>query len=176
MTFYGGVQSSTRKNWLNIGGDLGIVRWVNEQKKPPKIVVANPDRGVGNDPELFFFFFFLKLGSLSQPRLNIFTVGNIYESNDLPRPRRSVLSECFLLVIAITLCLLHSTKLVPLSHVITSLDISSFSSWFSFDISLRHLTFYICSQSNFMGHFHMTFIRLHGILCLMPARCIDDYQ
>ena len=42
---------------------------------------AYPDRGAGNDPELFFFF----LGgggegwggSLSQPRLNIFTVGNM---------------------------------------------------------------------------------------------------
>ena len=34
MKFYGRVLSSTRKNWfLNFGGDLGIVRWVNEQKK-----------------------------------------------------------------------------------------------------------------------------------------------
>ena len=24
----------TLKNWLNIGGDLGILRWVNEQKTP----------------------------------------------------------------------------------------------------------------------------------------------
>ena len=38
-------------------------------------MVAYPDRGAGNDPELFFFF--LRGGSLSQPRLNIFTVGNI---------------------------------------------------------------------------------------------------
>ena len=57
MTFYGRVLSSTRKNWLNFGGDLGIVRWVNEQKNT-FIVVAYPDRGAGNDPELFFFFFF----------------------------------------------------------------------------------------------------------------------
>ena len=34
MKFYGRVLSSTRKNWLNYGGDLGIVRWVNEQKIP----------------------------------------------------------------------------------------------------------------------------------------------
>ena len=42
-------------------------------------MVAYPDRGAGNDPEpFFFFFFFLRgLGSLSQPRLNIFTVGNM---------------------------------------------------------------------------------------------------
>ena len=58
MKFYGRVLSSTRKNWLNFGGDLGIVRWVNEQKNTV-IVVAYPDRGAGNDPELFFFFFFL---------------------------------------------------------------------------------------------------------------------
>ena len=59
MTFYGGVQSSTRKNWLKFGGDLGSVRWVNEQTNTV-IVVAYPDSGAGNDPEprTFFFFFF----------------------------------------------------------------------------------------------------------------------
>ena len=45
------------------------------------IMVAYPDRGAGNDPELFLFFFFFFFrgvgGSLSQPRLNIFTVGNM---------------------------------------------------------------------------------------------------
>ena len=79
MKFYGRVQSSTRKNWLNFAGDLGIIRWVNEQKNTV-IVVAypDPDRGAGNDPEPFFFFFFCRgVGSLSQPRLNIFTVGNM---------------------------------------------------------------------------------------------------
>ena len=47
-------------------------------------MVAYPDRGAGNDPEPFFFFFLIILwwggwlwGSLSQPRLNIFTVGNM---------------------------------------------------------------------------------------------------
>ena len=45
-------------------------------------MVAYPDRGEGNDPELFFFFFFFffffrGVGSLSQPRLNIFAVDNI---------------------------------------------------------------------------------------------------
>ena len=74
MKFDGGVQSSTRKNWLNFGGDLGIVRWVNEQNNTV-IVVAYPDRGEGNDPEPFYFF--RGVGSLSQPRLNIFTVGNM---------------------------------------------------------------------------------------------------
>ena len=80
MKFYGRVLSSTRKNWLNCGGDLGIVRWVNEQKNTV-IVVAYPDRGAGNDPETFFFFFGGGggggEGSLSQPRLNIFTMGNM---------------------------------------------------------------------------------------------------
>ena len=93
MKFYGRVLSSTSKNWLNFGGDLGIVRWVNEQKNTV-IVVAYPDRGEGNDPEPFFFFFFRGVGSFSQPRLNIFTVDNMV-SNDLPQPRRSALSECF---------------------------------------------------------------------------------
>ena len=41
-------------------------------------MVAYPDRGEGNDPEPFFFFFFFRgVGSLSQPRINIFTVGNM---------------------------------------------------------------------------------------------------
>ena len=82
MKFYGGIQSSTRKNWLNFGGDLGIVRWVNEQKNTI-LVVAYPDRGAGQNFFLFiffiFYFFFWGGGSLSQPRLNILTVGNIWE-------------------------------------------------------------------------------------------------
>ena len=57
MKFYGGVLGNTMKNWLNFGGDLGILRWVNEQKNTI-IVVAYPDRGAGNDPNFFFFFFF----------------------------------------------------------------------------------------------------------------------
>ena len=45
-------------------------------------MVAYPDRGEGNDPEPFFFFFFFfcffrGVGSLSQPRLNIFTVDSM---------------------------------------------------------------------------------------------------
>ena len=61
--FMDGSCSSTSKNWLNFGGDLGIVRWVNEQKNTV-IVVAYPDRGEGNDPEPFYFFilFFYFLG------------------------------------------------------------------------------------------------------------------
>ena len=53
MKFYGGVQSSTKKNCVNFGGDLGIIRWVNEQKQNTIILVAYPDRGAGNDPEPF---------------------------------------------------------------------------------------------------------------------------
>ena len=45
-------------------------------KKNTIIVVAYPDRGAGNDPEPFFFLF-RGVGSLSQPKLNIFTVGNM---------------------------------------------------------------------------------------------------
>ena len=48
------------------------------------IVVAHPYRGAGNDPKLFFIFVYLRWGgvgggrgSLSPPRLNIFTVGNM---------------------------------------------------------------------------------------------------
>ena len=95
MKFYGGVQSSTRKNWLNFGGDLGIVRWVNEQKNTI-IVIAYPDCGVGNDPELFFFFFLGGGGGVVfHNQGSTFLQWAIYESNDLPRPRRSALSECF---------------------------------------------------------------------------------
>ena len=47
-------------------------------EKNTVIVVAYPDRGEGNDPKPFFFFFFFRgVGSLSQPRLNIFTVDNM---------------------------------------------------------------------------------------------------
>ena len=63
-------------------------------KKNIIIVVAYLDRGAGNDPKLFYFYFGGGGGSLSPPRLNIFYSGQ-YESNDLPRPRRSALSECF---------------------------------------------------------------------------------
>ena len=35
MKFYGGVQGDTMENWLNSGGDLGLLRGVNEQKKTP---------------------------------------------------------------------------------------------------------------------------------------------
>ena len=83
MKFYGGVLGSAMKNWLNFGGDLGILRWVNEQKNTI-IVVAYPDRGACNDPKPFFFFLFNFIlfifsggVSLSSPRLNIFTVGNM---------------------------------------------------------------------------------------------------
>ena len=40
-------------------------------------MVAYQDRGAGNDPKFYFIFLFLEGGSLSPPRLNIFTVGNI---------------------------------------------------------------------------------------------------
>ena len=46
------------------------------------IVVAYPDRGAGNDPNLFFWGEGEE-GSLSPPRLNIFTVGNMGVMNCL---------------------------------------------------------------------------------------------
>ena len=84
MKFYGGVLGSTLKNWLNFGGDLGILRWENEQKNTT-IEVAYPDHGAGNDPKLYFYFylflflyFYLFLGgSLSPPKLNTFSLGNM---------------------------------------------------------------------------------------------------
>ena len=106
MKFYGRVLSSTSKNWLNFGGDLGIVRWVNEQKYTV-IVVAYPDRGEGNDPEpFFFFFFFLRgVGSLSQPRLNIFTVDNMGVMICLGQGGlRSLSASSFVVVVHYFLC------------------------------------------------------------------------
>ena len=32
MKFFVEVLGGTMKNWLNFGGDLGLLRWVNEQK------------------------------------------------------------------------------------------------------------------------------------------------
>ena len=52
--FSGRVLRSTVKNWLNFGGDLGIVRWENEQQGMI-IVVAYPDCGLGNDLNLYLF-------------------------------------------------------------------------------------------------------------------------
>ena len=55
---------------------------MNEQNNTI-IVVAYQDRGAGNDPKLFFFFLGAGVGegwgggSLSPPRLNISTVGNM---------------------------------------------------------------------------------------------------
>ena len=47
-------------------------------KKNTIIVVAYPDRGAGNDPKLFFVGGGGGgEGSLSPPRLHIFTVGNM---------------------------------------------------------------------------------------------------
>ena len=60
-------------------------------------MVAYPDRGAGNDPEPIFFFF-RGGGVVFHNQGSTFLQWAIYESNDLPRPRRSALSECFQLV------------------------------------------------------------------------------
>ena len=49
MKFWGVVLGGTMKNWLNYSGDLGLQRWVSEQKNI--IAVTWPDRGAGSDPE-----------------------------------------------------------------------------------------------------------------------------
>ena len=59
-------------------------------------MVAYPDCGAGNDPEPFCF----RRGGGGEgvesftTKAQHFYSGQ-YESNDLPRPRRSALSECF---------------------------------------------------------------------------------
>ena len=85
MKFYGEVLDSTLKTWLNFGGDLGILRWVNEQKSTIT-VVAYPDHGASNDPK--------PLGLAFITKAQHYYFGK-YGSNDLPPPRRSALSECF---------------------------------------------------------------------------------
>ena len=63
------------------------------------IVVAYTDRGAGNDPKTFFFFFFFGGGrgrgeeSFAHKAQHFY--GGQYGSNDLPRPKRSTLSDCF---------------------------------------------------------------------------------
>ena len=49
MKFYEGVPGGKMNKWLNFGGDLGLLRWVNEQNTI--IVVSYPDQGAGNDPQ-----------------------------------------------------------------------------------------------------------------------------
>ena len=80
MKFYGGVLGSTMKNWLNFGGDMGILRWVNEQKNT--IIVWHSQIVVQVMIQNFFFYRWGGRGgggsvTLSPPRLNIFTVGNM---------------------------------------------------------------------------------------------------
>ena len=61
-------------------------------------MVAYPDRGAGNDPEpfFFFFFFFFLAGWGGGGGVVFHNQGSTFlQSNDLPRPRRSALSECF---------------------------------------------------------------------------------
>ena len=61
-------------------------------------MVAYPDRGAGNDPEptlVFLVLVFLRSGVVFHNQGSTFLQWAIYESNDLPQPRRSALSECF---------------------------------------------------------------------------------
>ena len=46
MKFHGGVQDGN-KNWLNIGSDLGLLRWA----KKMITIIACPDWSAGNDPD-----------------------------------------------------------------------------------------------------------------------------
>ena len=121
MKCYGEVLGSTMKNWLNFGGDLGILRWVNEQKNTI-IVVAYPDRGAGNDPHIYIYIYFFWSGggggvSLSPPSLNIFTVGNMpVMINDLPRPRE----VCTLWVLLVAIIMYHNVLITPCSWTMPS--------------------------------------------------------
>ena len=38
MKFYRGVWGGTMKNWLYFGGDMGLLRWVNEQQNTGPLV------------------------------------------------------------------------------------------------------------------------------------------
>ena len=80
------------KNWLNFGGHLGILRMSKWAKKNTIIVVAYPGCGAGNDPKLFFGG--VGGGESFTTKAQHF-YSKQYGTNDLPRPRRSVLSECF---------------------------------------------------------------------------------
>ena len=51
-------------------------------------MVAYPDRGAGNDPKLFFLFFGGEGESFTTKAQHFYS--GQYGSNDLPRPRRSV--------------------------------------------------------------------------------------
>ena len=67
-------------------------------KKNTIIVLAYPDRGAGNDPEHFFFSWGGGGGGGGESFHNqgsTFLQWAIDDSNDLSRPRRSALSECF---------------------------------------------------------------------------------
>ena len=49
MKFYGGVLSGTINNWLKFGGDVGLLRWVNEQNNT--LMAVSLQHHGGNDPE-----------------------------------------------------------------------------------------------------------------------------
>ena len=69
MKRYGGVLRSTVKYWLNYVGDVGILRWVNELKK---------HHNGGSIPRSWCRQWSKTFGvSLSQPRLNIITLGKM---------------------------------------------------------------------------------------------------
>ena len=51
MKYYGGVQGANMKHWLNFGDDVGLLRWVNEQKYHNSCSMTF--YGAGNDPEAF---------------------------------------------------------------------------------------------------------------------------
>ena len=70
MKFYGGVLGSTMKNWLKFGGDLGLPRWVNERKHHNSYSYSYSQIMVQVMIQNLWV-------SLSPPRLNIFTVGNM---------------------------------------------------------------------------------------------------
>ena len=87
-----GMVGGTMKKWLNFRGNLGLLRWVNEQKNT-MIAVASRDRGAGNDPEALGLALhyhgptFIDTYCQAATNLVDWDWGQ-YGGNDLPRPRR----------------------------------------------------------------------------------------
>ena len=80
---------------MNIWGDLGLLRLVNEQNTIT--VAACQKQGAGNDPEALELAFHQGptfINAYFQAAKNMVDRDSGV-SNDLPRPRTSALSKCF---------------------------------------------------------------------------------
>ena len=93
---YGEVRSGTRKNWLNFSIDLDLLRWVNDEKNHNNN--CSMTWSWCSDPEALG----LALHHQGPTFINAYCQVNRnweqYQSHDLPRQRKSALSEYFHLV------------------------------------------------------------------------------